>query len=146
MSGLRGIRIIGLTIALFALTLYGRYASPFITLEECLAEPERCDGIVITVGGETVVHELMAEGFTIRRMGRITRVVGATDGVHPGEYVQLVGVFHQPGWLEAEKIYVAQYRRAKIWSSLLPVIGVLVFFIVHWRLRAGRFQPRDAHA
>jgi len=141
----RALRVAALLLLLALLIWYGATHNPVVTLAMCLAEPERYHGRRIEVANETVVEEIFSDRFTIRYLGHIVTVRGDTSGVKKGEFLSLVVVFHQEGWLELEKFHIAIYRRWKIWVSVLPVILFAVLFLRHYRFNARRLHWQERH-
>lgn len=146
MSTQRLLRIAVLLLALVGLSVYGKMTFPYVTLRDCLRDPQRFDGTKVAVATETVVHGFIDGGFTIQQMGRIVPVIGDTTGIQVGEFIHLTAIFRQPGVLELQKAYVAKYRRLKIAVSLFSAVAVLVLFFSRFALRRGQFVQRRRHA
>ena len=144
-SGKRFIRTLGLALSLIGLSLYGKVFDPTVTLQMCLRAPEKYDGALIEVGTEATVGDVLADGFTIRQMGKTVRVVGRSEDVAPGEYVNLLAVFHDGPWLELRRLHVAKYRRAKILLSAIPAVGVILLFLYRFRFDIHRFEFSERH-
>ena len=131
---------LGLLISIIGLLWYGKVKNPTITLQMCLAAPERYDGSLIEVGAEATVAQVTEDGFILQQIGRLVKVVGAVNNLRVGEFVGLVAVFHRPGWLELKKIHVAKNRRAKIWFSVIPLIVIVLFCVRHYSVDLPRFE------
>jgi hypothetical protein len=119
---------------------YGKAYNPAITLQQCLAAPERYDSARIEVATEAVIAAISDDGFILRQMGKEIKVIGHGPDLRAGEFVSLTGIFHKEGWIEADKIHVAKKRRAKIAASLLPIIVVLVLFVKKFTFNLCRFE------
>ncbi len=132
-SSWRTVRIFVYAVILAALILYGYFCHPGVTLDECLAAPEKYDGAVIEVGREAVVEKVFENGFSIRQLGKSVRVYASTENVSPGEFILLLARFHKPCTLEAIHVRVAKRRRAKIWLSAFPALFVLFYFFRRYR-------------
>ncbi len=131
-------RILILAFSLVALIWYGHSRYPAITLQMCLADPDRYDGTTIVVGNEATVSQNVEDGFYIRQMGREVKVI-TESSFDIGEFIILQAVFHKPNLLFAEKIRIAKKRRWKIWLSVIPAIAVCAFFIKRYRFNTRNF-------
>ncbi|NIA30166.1 MAG: hypothetical protein GWP06_09675 [Actinobacteria bacterium] len=136
----RIMQVLVLALVLLALSLYGKYFDPTITLQMCLQNPQKYDGALIEIGTETTVREILADGFTIEQMGKVVKVVGKTDNIFPNEFVSLQVVFHKGPWLELKKSHIAKYRRVKIAVSVIPVLFVFVLFFREYKFRFRKFK------
>jgi len=130
----RILTVFGLLILIVGLLWYGKAKNPTITLQMCLAAPQRYDGSLIEVGTEATVAQVIEDGFILRQMGKLVKVVGKANDLQVGEFVGLLAVFHRPGLLELKKIHVAKNRRTKIWVSVIPLVMVLLFCIRQYRV------------
>ena len=66
-----GKRILFVILLLFVqagLIWYGRVYNPAITLQQCLADPERYDSARIEVATEAVITAISSDGFMLRQM------------------------------------------------------------------------------
>ncbi len=136
----RILTVFGLLILIAGLLWYGKVKNPTVTLQMCLAAPERYNGSLIEVGAEATVAQVIEDGFILRQMGKRVKVVGTVNSLQVGEFVGLLAVFHQPGWLELKKIHVAKNRRAKIWFSVIPLIIVFFLCARQYRIDLSRFE------
>ncbi|MBN1559267.1 hypothetical protein JW998_03410 [candidate division KSB1 bacterium] len=129
--------------SLVLLVLYGRFFHPFVTLQMCLADPEKYDGVTIHVGNEAVIVEVLPDGFSLEQLGRRVRVLGPRD-VRVGEFIILNAVFHKEGWLEVKRMRIAEKRRAKIWLSVFPAVFICIYFVARFRFdfRTLYFEER----
>ncbi len=132
--------ILALTILLVALSIYGKISNPEILLSMCLAEPERYDGSVVSVGTEATMAEKLPNGFILQQMGRRIPVYGTVPDIAENEFVNIVARFHKEGYLELYQLYVAKHRRLKIAASVLPVFLVIFLFFKSYCFDLGRFQ------
>lgn len=128
-----------LAVLLVALTYYGYRAFPEIRLVDCLRDPARYDGTLITVGTEATVERVLPDGFLVRQMGRVVRVIGDAGNPRPGDYVRFRARFHQEGHLSLAQLYVAKRRRAKVGVSILPVLLVVALVVKTYRFDPHRF-------
>ncbi len=129
----------GLLLALLlALVYYGYRAYPEIRLADCLKDPARYDGTLITVGTEATVEQLLPDGFLVRQMGRVVRVIGDAGDAKPGDFVRFRARFHREGYLTLQHLYVAKARRAKVAVSILPVLLVAVLVVKTYRFDRHR--------
>jgi len=132
----RPYQIAAILAAMVGLSLYGRYHNPWLSLEECLKDPERFDGCIVNEFHEPRIQTVHSDGFTLmQKDGPSIRVVGPMTGLKIGEYVGLEAVFHKEGYLEAVKFRTARNRRAKMAFSLIPTVLVLFWLARDFRLR-----------
>ena len=129
----RAARIALYLLFLSLLILYGYYFHPHVTLQMCLADPQKYTGSRIEVGNEALVHEIFKDGFSIKQQNRIVPVHGMSADVKINEFVIIDATFHELGWLEAHRIRVAKKRRYKIVLSVLPVLFILILFFKRYR-------------
>lgn len=129
-----------LAAAMLFLLWFGKTHNPAITLQMCLADPQTFDNTLIKVGAETIVARVTEDGFVIRQMGAEIPVRGANQGIKPGEFIYLLAVFHQPGWLELKRLHIAKFRRAKIAVSILPIPLIAFLFLKKYRFSWRRFE------
>lgn len=136
-------RILLYITILTGLIIYGKRNFPETTLHMCLKEPQRYDGVTLTIGNEAIVHQLTADGFIIKQMGELIPVKSSkTASLEPGVFVNSIAVFHKEGWLEAKQVRVMKYRRIKIGVSILPVIIITVLFFRHFYFQHWQFGKR----
>lgn len=114
-------------LVLSGLLIYGKTGNPAVTLDMCFKEPARYDGKTLSLGAAITVKEICADGFSIHQFGRIVNVKGDPAGLAPGDYISIIAIFHQDGWLELVDLHVAKGQRYKILVSLLPVVLVMIF-------------------
>jgi hypothetical protein len=124
-----------LLLGLFSLSYFSVHDHPWISVADCLGNPEKYDGAVITSYYEPKIGEIYADGFELlQKHYPSIRVYADTTGLIKDEYVGLKAVFHKAGYLKAVDLIVARKRREKIWISVLPVILIGVLLLRHFRL------------
>ncbi len=140
----RPFRIAFFLLVLGGLIAYGACTNPLITLSMCLDDPQRWDGTMIVVGNESVVRAVEENSFTISYLGKLVRVKGRLPAEAVGQFIIFRARFTAPDRLEAVEIHVANGRRAKIVLSLLPTIGIGIWFMRRFRfnLRSMMFEAR----
>jgi hypothetical protein len=120
---------ITLSILLIGICLVAKYRHPWISLTECLADPEKYDGQRVWQFREPRVGKIEGNGFwLLQRQGATIFVDCDTTGLRENSYLGMVAVFHQSGTLEAKRIQLAPKRREKMAVSLAPafIIGLLL--------------------
>lgn len=128
-----------LLIACIALLcVYAGRHHPGVTLEACLAAPDRYDGVLVYSPHESVIGAVRDGGFTLRWEGCEIAVRGDAPHLKIGEYVGVKGIFHREGYIEALFIHVGRYRRMKMLAS---VAGAAIVFFLLWR--AFRWNARE---
>jgi hypothetical protein len=132
------VTVVLLLCLLATLTYYGYRAYPEVRLVDCLRDPERFDGVSITVGTEATVGQILEDGFVVRQMGRLVRVQGDPGDARVGDFVRLQAQFHKDGHLTLQRLYVAKKRRAKLAISLLPALLVAVLVVRSYRFDRKR--------
>jgi len=133
----RWILIFGLLLSLVALVWYGCRFYPRMTLQMCLDDPLKYDGMEIGVGTEAKVIQLLPDGFIVREVGRTFRVKGNPQDASLGDFVRMSAVFHKEGYFELKHLQVAKGRYIKIVVSIAPAL--LVLFLL---FRTYRFDLR----
>jgi hypothetical protein len=96
-----------------------------MTLQMCLDDPLKYDGMEIGVGTEAKVIQLLPDGFIVREVGRTFRVKGNPQEASLGDFVRMRAVFHKEGYLELTRLQVAKGRYTKIVVSIAPALLVL---------------------
>ena len=122
-----------LFISLVGLSIYGERFNPFVTLRKCVSDPEKYDGSRISVGTEATVANILPNGFVLKQMNLKIPVYGQVENIAVNEFVNVVAIFHKDGYLELCDIYVAKKRRAKIITSIIPVIVIMILFFKQYR-------------
>jgi len=139
------ITIAFLTFLLFGLCVYGRYFHPWISLSDCLNDPEKYDGQVVSSFDEPVIGKIHADGFElIHKAGPPLYVYADTSGLKTGEFVALTARFHKEGHLTAIRAAVAYRRREKMAVSVIPVIFVGILFFRHFRIRVFQIELKES--
>ena len=139
------LRIFLYLLVLTGFVFYGKQYNPTVTLQMCLQNPHQYDGILLNVGGEAKVAAVSEGRFTIEQLGKRIEVVGFHPEIKPDEFVMLEAVFHQEGWLELRRVYVAVFRRYKIYVSLLPLVIVFILFLRSFRFDCRRMFFYERH-
>jgi len=121
----RWILIFELLLSLVVLIWYGYRFNPRVTLQMCLEDPLRYDGMVIGVGAEAKVIQLLPDGFVVKEVGRTLRVKGNPQDASLGDFVRMRAVFHKEGYLELKRLQVAKGKYTKIVVSIAPALLVL---------------------
>lgn len=132
-----------LTVAL-ALCVYAGLYPPGRTLDDCLAQPAEHDGAIIYTPHESTIGDVAEGGFLLRWGGREILVRGAFPSLPRGTYVQVKGVFHRQGYIEALAIHVGRYRRLKMAVSIMgaAIALYLVWKNFTWDRRERAFRER----
>ena len=137
----RLVPILILFLILILLCIYTGRNHPWITIEECLQNPEKYNDKLITEYWEPQIGKIYADGFRlIQRHAPSIRVYCDTTGLKTGEFVGLKAYFKKEGYLRAEQAFVATNRRYKIWLSVIPVILVLFLFFYNYTFNPRKFQ------
>jgi len=136
----RIIRVVIYAIILLFLIWYGHENNPAITLDRCMADPEKYDGISLTVGNEVKVYLVSEDGFVIQQLNRRMPVRGKVKELTPGTRVTISAIFHKEGWLELQDIHIVKHREAKIWLSIIPVALIAFLFFRYFRFHPKHFQ------
>lgn len=136
--------IIGACLFLLAaLVVFGFVKNPAITLSMCLENPSRFDLQQVELGNEATVARTWDGGFTLRQMGREIPVYGHYSDLAPNEFIYVKAIFHQEGYLELINLRIAKQRRAKIWTSVPPMILIVGMFFYRYRFSFRHFQLRE---
>jgi hypothetical protein len=135
-----------LSVILAGLCLYGSIHRPWLSLDTCLAHPEKYDGSLVTYMSEPSIDEITPDGFILRFHGGRIPVYSDTTGLRINEYVGILATFHKEGFLTAEKIVIAKNRRYKILLSLIPALMIVILFINQFKFsfRDIRIDTRNA--
>ena len=139
----RSILIFGLLLSLVALVWYGYRFNPKVTLQMCLDDPLKYDGMEIGVGTEAKVTELLPDGFIMKEVGRTFRVKGNPQDASSGDFVRMRVVFHKEGYLELKRLQVAKGRYTKIVVSIVPTLLVLFFLFRTYKFDWRRILFRE---
>jgi len=139
-------KILLLSLLLGGLCLYSALENPEISLSECLADPERYEGVLLQHFHEATVQALVPGGFIMRVGDHRIRVVAPKASVAVGDFVTLRAIFHKENYLEALQVYAAKGRRWKIALSVLPVLVVAGLFGRYFRFDRRRkiLIPRNS--
>jgi hypothetical protein len=122
------------------LSYYSAFYHPWITLNECLDDPVKYDGYTITSFKEPMIGNIYSDGFQlILKDGNSIRVYCDTTGLISREYIGLIAVFHQEGYLVAKDLMIARNRRHKIWLSIIPVLFVCILLFNFYRFNLKKF-------
>lgn len=127
-------------LLLVILVAFGYIKNPAITLSMCLENPAHFDHQIVELGNEATIARLWDGGFTLRQMGLEIPVYGHHSELALNDYVYLKAVFHQEGHLELVSLRVAKMRRAKIWTSVPPMMLILGMFFFRYRFDFRHFQ------
>jgi|WetSurMetagenome_2_1015567.scaffolds.fasta_scaffold729841_1 hypothetical protein len=122
--------VFGLTVLLVGLCLFAKFNHPWISLNECLSNPERYDGKRVWQFREPRVGKIEKDGFwLIQRQGPTVFVNCDTTGLKENSYLGMVAVFRKPDMLEAERIQLSPKRREKMATSLVPALIIVILLI-----------------
>jgi hypothetical protein len=138
--------VIALSVLLIGICLVAKFNHPWISLNECMSDPERYDGKRVWQFREPRVGKIESEGFwLLQRQGVTVFVKCDTSGLKDNSYLGMVAVFHKPGMLEAERIQLAPKRREKMAVSLIPAVAVCLLLIRSFRFDRKRMviRPRN---
>ena len=136
------LKLISATITIVLLCLYANIAGPHseITLEDCMVQPDMCEGQEI-VAVVRRVEAVTPAGLEIRAGPAPVLVTGAVIGdrsVDPGQWIDVRGRFWPPNRLQASALHVHRYRRLKILVSLMPLPLMFLLLVRTVALRPGR--------
>ena len=138
---IRSLYIFLLLLGLFSLSYFSVHHHPWISVADCLEDPEKYDGAVVTSYHEPIIGEINADGFNLlQKHNPSIRVYADTTGLIKGEYVGLKAVFRKEGYLKKVELIVARKRREKIWISILPTILIGFLLLKYFRLNRSPFQ------
>lgn len=141
-------RILIIVSALTTLTLFCFHFanhSPWLTLDDCLENPEKYDDKLVTSFREPMIAEIYADGFLLRqKAGQNIKVFSDTTGLVLNKYIGLAATFHKEGYLEAVHLKVSENRRYKIGLSILPTLLVigLFFRFFRWNKSSYSWRPK----
>jgi len=114
-----------------------------MTLQMCLDDPLKYDGMEIGVGTEAKVIQLLPDGFIVREAGRTFRVKGNPQDASLGDFVRMSAVFHKEGYLELKHLQVAKGRYIKIVVSIAPALLVLFLLFRTYRFDLCRMLFKE---
>ena len=138
---MRWIFICLLVVLIVLLSFYSVNHRPWIHLKDCLENPEKCDGKLVTDYNEPRIQEIYSDGFLLeQRLIPSIRVYSDTTNLITGEYIGLQAIFHKEGYLEATIVRIAKNREEKIWVSVLPVLFVGFLFFRYYRFNIKKCQ------
>lgn len=141
---MRVIAAVLLTVVILLLCIYSGFHPPETSLDDCLSAPRRYDGRVIYSPREARIGEVYGDGFLLRWGGNSIPVKGEVHGAVKGRYVQVKGIFHREGYIEAVRMKTGTYRRLKMAVSVVAV--AIVFFVLKkemcWDREDGAFTVR----
>ncbi len=130
-----------LLLGIFSLSYFTVHHHPWISVADCLEDPEKYDGAVVTSYHEPTIGKIYSDGFDLLQKHHPSiRVYADTTGLIEGEYVGLKAVFQKEGYLKAVELVVARKRREKIWISILPVILIGILLLKYFRLNIKPVQ------
>ena len=135
----RWMRIFALACILTALVVYGYYHNPNVTLEMCLANPEKYDGYTISISTEPTIAEIHDGWFIFNQLGRRHKVIGDAGSGSVGDFFSMKAVFNKDSDIELVGLHIAKARRWKIVVSILPVLVVVFLFIKYYRFNWNTF-------
>lgn len=107
---------------------YAGLKPPLPTIEQCLANPARYEGALVSTGSGGKIQRIEPWGFWMKRKAGDVRMVGSSAGLHRGEVVFLEAVFHKEGYFEIKQLYESRYRHIRILASMAGLIGVFWLF------------------
>lgn len=137
----RTIILLVIGITLISLSFYSAHFHPWIELKDCLQNPQKYDGQLVTSYKEPMIGEIYPDGFQlIQKQVTSIRVYSDTTGLSTGEYVGIRAVFHKEGYLVATNLKIARNRRVKIWISVIPVLIICSFLTYYYRLNIKTLQ------
>ena len=126
-----------LLVATLGLCYKSAFHHPWLSLNECLEEPEKYDGRQVTQMQEPTIGPVFGDGFLLRqKRGPSIRVTCDTSGLVQGEFIGITAVFHKEGYLDRARFQVAYGRREKIAVSTVPALLIVGLFL--WNFRFDR--------
>jgi hypothetical protein len=138
---MRSLYIFLLLSSLFSLSYFSVHHHPWISVTDCLKNPDKYNGVVVTNYFEPTIGKIYADGFNLlQKHNPSIRVDADTTGLIKGEYVGLKAIFHKAGYLKAVDLVVARKRREKIWISVIPTILIGFLLLRYFRLNWKPFQ------
>lgn len=130
-----------LMILIVCLSFYSRYFHPWISVTDCLRDPEAYNGRIVSRYREPKVGTIYPDGFELlQRDGPCIRVYSDTTGLLSGEYIGMEAVFHKEGYLKAASIQLTTKRRHKIWISVFPVLLTGFLLVRNFRFNYRKFR------
>jgi hypothetical protein len=118
---------------------------PWLSLNECLADPSAHDGLRVTQFREPKIGMVFGDGFLLtQKKGESIRVFCDTTGLVGGEFVGITAVFRKGGYLDGAVTQVASLRREKIAVSIVPAVVVCLLFMsqFRWNAKKGLLEPK----
>jgi hypothetical protein len=138
---IRSLYIFLLFLGLFSLSYFSVHYHPWISVADCLENPDKYDGAEVTNYHEPLIGEIYADGFDLlQKHNPSIHVYSDTAELIEGEYIGLKAIFHKEGYLKVVDLVVARKRREKIWISILPVILIGFLLLKYFRLNRSPFQ------
>lgn len=138
---IRIIIILLLTFVCIALSYYSAHHHPWITLTQCLENPELYNGQIVTGFHEPLIGKIYEDGFMLHHSdGDSIRVYADTTGLSKNEYISIKARFYKEGYLKAINIHVAKNRRTKIVLSTIPIFFLVFIFFKNYRFNIKNFQ------
>jgi len=133
--------IVILFIIISLLCIYTGLTHPWVNIKECLRDPEKYDGELITEYWEPQIGAVYSDGFLLNQLHAPSiRVYCDTTGLETGEFVGMKAFFNKEGYLIAETAIVADKRKYKIWISVIPVVIIFVLFFCCFNFNFKKFQ------
>ncbi len=141
---MRWVTAVACVAVVLGLCVYAGIHHPGRELDDCLAQPAAHDGAIIYTPRESTIGDIVEGGFLLRWGGRKIPVRGAFSSLPRGTYVQVKGVFHKEGYIEALAIHVGRYRRLKMAVSIAgaAIALYLVWKNFTWDRRERAFRER----
>ena len=137
----RPIWIVLLLGLILSLCFYNARTNPWISISQCLENPEAYHGKVVTRYREPIIGKIFPDGFLLlQKQGPSIRVIADTTSLKNGEFIGMHAIFHKEGYLEAVALHVAKRRREKMWVSVFPVILIGMMFVRYFRFNIKNME------
>jgi len=138
----RYLKMFLLTAILLLLCLYnyGEAKRMMVKLETCLTTPEKFDSREVVLEGYVYVSSISKDRFEIEQEGKRISVMGAVDGLAPGDEIAIRAIFHGQGYMTLQELHIIKLRIVKIIISIAAALFVVVLFLRRYRFTLRDFQ------
>jgi hypothetical protein len=134
------IALLILIISILCLYSYRESRSIYIDLGICLANAGPFDGKEILLEEYVTVSSVLPDRFEIEQEGKKISVMGAAEGLAPGDEIAIRAIFHGQGYMTLQELHVKKLRTAKIIISLAAALFAAGLFFSRYRFTRNGFQ------
>lgn len=112
----------------------------YIDLGICLANAGKFDGKEIILEGYVYVSSVFKDRFEIEQEGEKIFVMGAAEGLVPGDEIAIRAIFHRQGCMTLQELHIKKLRIVKIIISIVAALIVAGLFLRRYRFILRGFQ------